>query len=219
MLLRDLQNLLGALNGVDVDLDVQDFLVTDSNLLGMLENPEVSRASAEKLLINERDDELRVTLYLEAELLERLADRDPRDYLGHANLSDFCKVLEGISHFIYLAWNAGHDKSVTLMEMEMQAEVDKYVAARALLQNQSTGSLGRTLYDRLFAAPRFEPDLDDDEYVRYRDASTFAGQYCRTLERRFPSESLAYEMMQDLRTFYRLPQPDKLSHIKTKSFA
>ena len=219
MLLRDLQNLLGTLNGVDVGLDIHDFLVTDSKLLGMLENSAVSRPSAEKLLINQSDDELFVTLFLEAELLERLADRDPRDYLGHANLADFCKVLEGISHFIYLAWNAGHDKSVTLMEMEMQAEVDKYVAARALLQNQSTGSLGRTLYDRLFAAPCFAPDLCDDEYVRYRDASTLAGQYCRTLEKRFPSESLAYEMMQDLRTFFRLPQPDKLSHIKTKSFA
>ena len=219
MLLRDLQNLLGTLNGVDVDLDVQDFLVTDMNLLSLLENPDYARVCAEKLLIQECDDELCVTLYLEAELLARLADSDPRDYLGHANLSDFCKVLEGISHFIYLAWNAGHDKSVTLMEMEMQAEVDKYIVARALLQNQTTGSLGRTLYDRLFGEPRFAPDLGEDEYVRYRDASALAGQYCRTLERRFPSESLAYEMMQDLRTFYRLPQPDKLSHINTKSFA
>lgn len=219
MLLRDLQKLLGTLNGVNVDLDVHDFLVTDINLLGILEADDSARASAEKLLIQECDDELCVTLYLEAELLERLAEKDPRDYLGHANLSDFCKVLEGISHFIYLAWNAGNDKSVTLMEMEMQAEVDKYVAARALLQNQSTGSLGRSLYDRLFAEPRFASDLGDDELVRYRDASNFAGQYCRTLERRFPAESLVREMMQDLRTFYRLPQPEKLSHIKTKSFA
>lgn len=219
MLLRELQNLLSALYGIELEVDVHDFLVTDVDLVRLIEDSNASRVTEEKLLISERDDEVCVTLYLAAELLERLGDLDPRDHLGHANLADFCKVLEGISHFNYLAWNATADKSVTLMEMEMQAEVDKYIAARALLENQPRSDLGHTLYDRLFASPRFDPALAAEEYVRYRDASTFAGQYCRTLERRFPAERFGVKMMQDLRTFYRLPQPGKLSHINTKAFA
>lgn len=219
MLLRELQNLLSTLYSIDLDVDVHDFLVTDTGLLDLLENSSTSRLTEEKLLISESDDEMHVTLYLDADLLERLGELDPRNHLGHANLADFCKVLEGVSHFNYLAWNAAADKSVTLMELELQAEVDKYIVARAFLQNQMQGNLGQTLYDRLFVSPQFDPALAAEEYVRYRDASAIAGQYCRTLERRFSAESFDGEMMQDLRTFYRLPQPGKVSHIQTKSFA
>ena len=38
MLLRELQNLLSVLYGTDLDVDVHDFLFTDSNLLRFLED-------------------------------------------------------------------------------------------------------------------------------------------------------------------------------------
>ncbi len=50
-------------------------------------------------------------------------------------------ALEGVSHFVYLAWNAGHDKPVSLLELEMQAEVDKYVGSYWLMRRQLPGSL------------------------------------------------------------------------------
>ena len=158
-------------------------------------------------------------LFLDSGLLDRLFREDPRRHLNHRNFADFCTVLEGISHFNYMAWNATADKSVTLMELEMQAEVDKYVGARAILHQQAAESeLSDSLYCRIFESSVFDEDLGPAELERYRDASAFAGRYCRSLEKRFSPERIGVEMIEDLRTFYRLPQPGKVSHIQTASF-
>ena len=218
-MLRDFQSLLSTVYEIDHRLDVYDFLVTDPALLTQWEGPGSLRSTEEKLLILEYEDELAMLLFLDAELLARLFTQDPRHYLGRRNFADFCTVLEGISHFNYLAWNASADKSVTLMELEMQAEVDKYIGARAILhQQQVTSGLNDSLYRCLFENPEIDADLPPHEQVRYRDASTYAGRYCRSLEKRFPAGHFGPEMIDDLRTFYRLPQPDKVSHIQAASF-
>ena len=224
MILRDFQTLLSRIYGLDQDLDVYDFLVTDATILAKLEEPHAARDIEEKLLIHEHEDELGVLLYLNSELLQRLMAKDPREYLGQNNLADFCKVLEGISHFIYLAWNAAADKSVTLMEMEMQAEVDKYIGACVLLRQQSWSPLADSLFARLFDEPCFDERLGSEELARYRHASSYAGRYCLSLEKRFPRQKeglpdFDWEMIRDLRAFYRLPQPGKVSHIQSATFA
>jgi hypothetical protein len=218
-MLRDLQKLLSSIYGIDQNLDVYDYLVTDAKVLAEWETPETDRRTEEKLLIQEFEDELGMLLFLDAELLERLSMCDPRHRLGLGNLSDFCKAVEGISHLSCLAWNAGSDKSVTLMELEMQAEVDKYVGARILLEQQPDNGLADSLFSRLFDDPTFDEQLPPDELARYQDASGFAGQYCRSLEKRFSPKQVCFDMIRDLRAFYRLPQPDKISHIQAASFA
>jgi hypothetical protein len=218
-MLRELQILLSSVYEIDHRLDVYDFLVTDPALLTQWEGADTPRSTEEKLLVQEQEDELAMLLFLDSGLLDRLFNKDPRDHLGHANIADFCTVLEGVSHFNYLVWNASADKSVTLMELELQAEVDKYIGARAILHQQRAGSgLSESLIERLFENPEFDAELSEDEMTRYRDASNYAGQYCRSLERRFSGTRIDREMIDDLRTFYRLPQPDKVSHIQSASF-
>lgn len=224
MILRDFQALLSHIYGIDQCHDIYDFLVTDATILAKLEAPNSARATEEKLLIHEQEDEVGVMLYLNSALLKRLMAKDPRHYLGRNNLADFCKVLEGISHFIYLAWNAAADKSVTLMEMELQAEVDKYIGARVLLQQQGSSPLHDSLFDRLFDDPSFDERLGPEELMRYRHASSYAGRYCLSLEKRFPGDKMGLprfdlDMIRDLRAFYRLPQPEKVSHIQSAAFA
>jgi hypothetical protein len=224
VILRDFQSLLSRIYGIDQCLDVYDFLVTDAAMLANLEKPHSIRDTEEKLLIHEHEDEMGVLLYLNSELLKRLTEKDPRRYLGQNNLADFCKVLEGISHFIYLAWNAAADKSVTLMEMEMQAEVDKYIGARVLLHQQPWSPLDDSLFGRLFDNPCFDDRLNREELTRYRHASSYAGRYCLSLEKRFPGDKAGVpcfdlEMIRDLRAFYRLPQRGKVSHIQSAVFA
>ena len=218
-MLRDFQSLLSQVYAIGPSPDIYDFLVTDAAVLAQLQTPSAARATEEKLLVHECEDEIGMLVFLDAQLLDRLMVRDPRLRLNGRNLADFCTVLEGISHFNYLAWNAAADKSVTLMELEMQAEVDKYIGARILAQQQAGSNLGQSLFRRLFDDPRFDENLTPEELVRYRDASSYAGQYCRSLEKRFPAEQLGFDMMRELRKFYRLPQADKVSHIQAAFFA
>ena len=102
---------------------------------------------------------LALSLYLDPELLERLASADPLVQLHAANVADYWTALEGVSHFLYLAWNAGHDKPVSLLELEMQAEVDKYVVSYWLMRRQFPGRFPAELRRALFERTRIDPRL------------------------------------------------------------
>lgn len=211
MLLSRLQSLLAEIYSVDVGYDVYDFLVTDQMLVRALDRG--GRHVEEKLLIAEaagRDPE--VSLYLEQRLLDRLESNDPTDGLNDDNLRDFWTALEGVSHFTYYAWNAAVEKSVTLMEMELQAEVDKFISTLLLLQQQ--GMPSPRLHSWLFELPGFDRRLSVGELARYRDANRFAGKYCLRLEPLLTDGLAGEELRRELRRFYRLPQADKIQHIE-----
>ena len=128
-------------------------------------------------------------------------------------------ALEGVSHFHYLAWNAGFDKSVTLLELEMQAEVDKYVSTRLHLHGLPPGTLGKSLMQRLFDDPALDPRLAPEEVDRYQAATALASRYCAGLEARFPLMPFTPDLIRELRTFYRLPQTAKIARIRDHAFA
>ena len=214
MLLRGLQELLASVYDTGLPADVLDYLVTDPVALRELE-PAPARTMPEKLLLSEAGEELGLALYLDPELVDRLHRSDPRERLCAENLADFCTVIEGISHFQYVAWNATRDQRITLLELELQAEIDKYITARLLLEQQQDATAGRTLHKHLFDDPDFAADLEPEELTRYRDASAFAGRYCRSLESRFPAARIPPGMLHELRRFYRLPQPAKVSRIRS----
>ena len=215
MLLRELQAMLSRIYGLSLDLNVTDFLITDPERLRRL--TDASQTSyQETLLILESEDVVDLALYLDHAMLGRLDEDDPRDELSHVNLDDFCKLLEGISHFVCFAWKASNDHCVTRLELEMQAEVDKYIGARLLLEAQNAAHDG--LLNALFEQVWFDERLAPESLARYRDASDAAGRYCYQLEQKYPGKRAWGGMLADLRAFYRKPQPEKFSHINANQF-
>jgi hypothetical protein len=134
--LAELQSALSEIYDLPDTPDVRDFLLTDRACLAAFGS---ARSTDEQLLLAEEGDTLSMALYLDAEVLRRLAEQDPRAALTHENLADYLTVAEGVSHFVYVAWNTGFDKPVTLLELELQAEVDKYVLCAWLLSAQNAG--------------------------------------------------------------------------------
>jgi hypothetical protein len=220
MLLSRLQGLIGGIYDVSIAHDVYDFLVTDRRRL-----PAGARGgSAEEELIVAQPaagaDELALSLYLDPALLERLARADPLVSLHAGNVADWWTALEGVSHFLYLAWNAGHDKPVSLLELEMQAEVDKYVASYWLLRRQLPGhfpaELRRLLFERTHVDPRAAARAG-----MYREASRYAGKFCARLERtlarsrgRRAQSAGEGAVLAELRRFYRLTNARKRALIE-----
>src|SRR5437762_13493477 len=98
-----------------------------------------------------------MSLHRAPALPEPLAPEDPLRRLHAGNLADCWTALEGVSHFLYLAWNAGHDRPVSLLELEMQAEVDKYVVSYWLLRRQFPPRLPAQLPRMLFQRTRIDP--------------------------------------------------------------
>lgn len=199
--------MLHELYALQIGYAVSDFLITDAILAAALDAG--GRKVDEKLLIAEANGEADVALYLEQELLDRLAQRDPLTRLDRDNLADFWSALEGVSHFTYYAWNAARDKSVSLFELELQAEVDKFVTTGILLREQ-TGREPSGLHGWLFDSPTLAAELGDEERERYRRANRYAAKYCSRL---LPGSTDGEAVQNELRYFYRLSQASKLAHI------
>jgi hypothetical protein len=213
-LLGQLQLLLADLYDAPVEQDVHDFLITDPRHAASLQQRDSSPPTDEQLLIADTDDGVALSLYVDAAVLERLARRCPLRALEEANLQDYCTALEGVSHFHYVTWSAGCVRSVSLLELELQAEVDKYASALSLLLAQREGRFPAELFQRLFTGGSLLPHLDRVEQERYAEAHRMAARFCRRLEERFLRRRQARPaaMLAELRSFYRLGCRAKLRH-------
>jgi hypothetical protein len=212
MILRQFQDLIGDIYDVRIAHDVYDFLVTDRQRLPLGAR---SGSSDEQLIVAQPGgDEVGMSLYLDPALLRRLQQADPIKSLHLGNLADCWTALEGVSHFLYVAWNAGHDKPVSLLELEMQAEVDKYVATYWLMRRQFPERFPAELLRVLFERTHIDPALAEGREDLYRQASGYAQRFCRRLEQRLRKAQSAGEVLAELRRFYRLTNARKVAHIE-----
>jgi hypothetical protein len=218
MVLRGLQALLHQLYDVEPAHDVYDFLITDRDALASFEADNDDRTLEEELLLAEAVDGsgAGIALFLDADLLKRLERADPVGALTEHNLADYCTALEGVSHFVYSSWRISCDLPVSLLELETQAEVDKYAVTVFLtgLQQGTPAAYPTHVHNRLFDRVSFDARLSAHQHERYRTAHRCAAQFCRDLERRFVNRGVARieALVRELRKFYRLGSAQKLRY-------
>jgi hypothetical protein len=149
--------------------------------------------SREVVLVRESNDELEIALVLPPE-----SNQIPE---GGALSDVWLQVAEGVSHFIYLAERARMRLQVTQLELELQAEVDKFVLSLEL----STESAERVL-GRLFDSPRFLDAEGTEAGERYRLAHHLAARFVS----RVIGASDGARAQERLRSFYRAGQTEKI---------
>jgi hypothetical protein len=215
MLLNRLQRHLETIYEVHSGYQVTDFLINDPELARDLDDSETARELPEKLLIRKQGEEtVNIGLYLDPDLLRRLEENDPTHALHRENLHDFWVALEGISHFLYFTWNAGYERRVSLLEMELQAEVDKYILAAFLFYSQQQGVVPARLHQHLFHNVDYDSRLNAAELQRYRSANHLAARFCYCVEKLFLRKRSHAGMINTLRRFYRLTQHHKITAIE-----
>jgi hypothetical protein len=122
-------------------------------------------------------------------------------------------MTEEVSHFVYLHFCARTSRSVTQLELELQAEVDKYLTAVFLLCLQNEGAFSPRLRDLLFRRYHLAAPLSAEQAERYRAASVLAYRYCSFLESAYLRRSRLADLAREARRFYRLGQREKLEKI------
>jgi len=100
------------------------------------------------------------------------------------------------------------------MEMELQAEVDKFILLSRYFRERSLDPSPGQLRRLLFESADYHASLDHKERKRYYDASQYAHKYCRDLESRYFNDRGEGPLLNELRRFYRLNMRDKLKRIK-----
>lgn len=212
MILGRMQALLARLYDAPVEHDVEDFLLSDRARVAQLSGEDTMNSTDEQVFVVEDDSGVQVGLFVAPEVLERLERSDPLSRLDDANLPDYCTALEGVSHFHYLIWSAARGRNVSLLELELQADVDKYASALTLLTRQRNGAFPASLHQRLFHRVRYLPDLNAESRRRYEEANRHAARFCRSLEERFlrRRSQRPEAFLSELRRFFRCGHQEKL---------
>jgi hypothetical protein len=211
-LLDQLQCLLARIVDVPVHWPVTRFHLAERARCSALLGRELGADEDEQVLLADSDTGAELSVYIDAEVMARLSRHDPLRNLCDANLQDLCTAVEGVSHFQYLVWSIGHQRQVSLLELELQAEVDKYAVAVCLLRQQGSCDLPRGLRRRLFEEVGFVGGLATGIRERYVEANRHAAQFCGQLERRFLDRRRfrPEAWLRTLREFYRYPHHQKL---------
>jgi len=216
-MLSELQQHLSDIYKVDRAHDVRDYLITDPALARILGRDAMLTNTEESVLLVEEGDGIALSVYLDRDLLERLDAADPMTNLRAHQLADLWTVLEGISHFNYIVWSASRERPVTLLELELQAEVDKFVSTLLLAVEQGDRELINRLHGWLFDRVSFKAELEPREYERYRAANEYAARLCNGLRQGLVDGS--GHALDELRRFYRYTQSEKISHIHSRAWS
>ncbi|HEY2734626.1 MAG TPA: hypothetical protein VGI70_11610 [Polyangiales bacterium] len=149
--------------------------------------------SREVVLVREAEDTLEIALVLPPE-----SKRIP---VGGVLSDVWLQVAEGVSHFIYLVERARVHLPVTQLELELQAEVDKFV-----LSLDFSPDSARELLVRMFDSPRFLDETGTEAGERYRFAHRLAARF---VSRVIVANDRA-RARERLRSFYRAGQTEKI---------
>ncbi len=213
-MLNQIQQALEAIYQIDTSCSVEDYLITQEDLSHFPSALEKLHHPHEALLVAQQNDTLDVGLMFEKKLLswacaQRWEDRE-RYLLCDPDLHRLNLLIEGVSHFVYLTWSAAQEKAVTQLEMELQAEVDKFLLmAQPLKSSETTDRILRHLFQEV----EWRHELSCELRTRYEEASRFASRYCDYLRTCFLGLKSYPHLQQEICSFYRMNQLQKIQHI------
>jgi hypothetical protein len=134
-------------------------------------------------------------------------------------LDELCQVVEGVSHFLHLAERARRELPTTQLELEIQAEVDKYVIL-VLGDVLRAGDAAfdpvrsRTMRSRLFERVVFIHADGSEHGQRYRVANDVAARVAHGIERQIVRSGRADAAWAFLRRFYAAGQREKMELVR-----
>ncbi len=214
-LVDHLQAQIEAANDVRCSARAADFLIDRRGVEQL--GAQVS-AREEVFLIEgnvEGNRDVNLGLYLAPELFERLRGKDPRNRSGlglvTSELSAFTTVAEGVSHLVYLCGCLERGRPVSKLELEVQAEIDKFTVSTLHLWGRGLREKAHELWDRLFLHARPRQGLSADERDRYGTAGALGGRYARHLIEQHVKPGRLDGFLRDLRAVYRLSAAEKLA--------
>lgn len=205
-LLVELQRRLEALYAVEPQAPVTNFVIPHQDAAAY-------PGAGSRTLVTEDGDSIALGVVFDEATARSLSERDPRVRLDSGNLGALATATEEVSHFVYVMFCAAVERSVTQLELELQAEVDKYLTAVAYLSLQNEGAVAPGLRAALFRRYHLVEGLTPERVERYHAASRLADRYCAWLEASFLHTGRGVDLAREARRFYRLGQRDKLARI------
>jgi hypothetical protein len=204
-----IQRHLQAIYALEGLPSVEEFLIGDEGLRRMVEvglvDPALQKTDEQVLVMDgEEPSDILVAVYLSDAVQQAFATASP-------TLQDHCHATEAVSHFVMLLWSAREGRQVRMLDLELQAEVDKVTTALLLDRGLTGGAGARALIKRLFDCTLLADRLDEGERERYREAHRLVRSYAPQLQDLL--ERGVDVLLAELRELYRLPADGKLHRL------
>ncbi len=211
-LIDQIQLQLESTYGIKTGEKASDYLINKQELYALIGPSQVIQTPKELFLVNPQpqNDTLEVALFLDPDLRENLEKNNPLELLSQKNIADFCTMIEGISHFVYYVHKSCLQCEITQLEMELQAEIDKFVLLSLIIQKDQNQIYN--ILDLLFENYELHEDLTPTQIERYHTASNLAHRYCHELSKTMRSNN-SLELLKKIRQFYPLSQEQKIRQI------
>lgn len=167
-----------------------------------------------RTMVRDEDGRLAVSIYLPDRLIACLEANDPRRVLDDGNVDAFTVLVEELDHFLVIAERYRTGGTMTLLDLELHANVTKYLVLKMFVGRMRRTSRLSTadatwirfhLFDKAgFAEP------DPAVLARYQDASRLARKYIEW----FDTLPVA-RRPRELKRFHRLSPQSKIAQIHT----
>ena len=218
-LIKELQKKIEKTYALDTGItNIEQYIIGDKGYEEFYAKEEirtvVNSHSGAKVLLRNAGDTLKVSIYYPDALIRELEDNDPRLGIHDENIDLCASFVEELDHFLFIAQNYKSNRPFSLLELELQANVTKYLVLKYFIALQSR-SLKLSKFDReyirhhLFYKRQFDVE-DTTERKRYEDAGKFGMMYTEQIDRLSHEERL-----RDLRRFSRMTCPSKIKHIQS----
>ncbi len=202
--------------GLELEVDIEDFLIS-SDMCARLGH-DAARAA---VMVREGHsrEELELGVYIGEEALDQLSEIDLTTSIRAESFELLVTAIEEVSHFAYLHFSASRERRVTQLELELQAEVDKFITSTILLASRNDGRVPRNLLDRLFGDFEIRRELEPMTRERYKAAASLASRYCTHVVQAALARDRLSALLPELRSFYRLTQRGKIGRIHNIVYA
>ena len=218
-LIKELQKKIEKTYALDTGItNIEQYIIGDKGYEEFYAKEEirtvVNSHSGARVLLRDAGDTLKVSIYYPDSLIRELEDNDPRLGIHDENIDLCASFIEELDHFLFIAQNYKSNRPFSLLELELQANVTKYLVLKYFIALQSR-SLKLSKFDReyirhhLFYKRQFDVE-DTTERKRYEDAGKFGMMYTEQIDRLSHEERL-----RDLRRFSRMTCPSKIKHIQS----
>ena len=202
--------------GLELEVDIEDFLISSDTCARLGQD---SARAAVLVREGQSHEELELGVYLGEEALDQLTEIDLTTSLCPASFELLVTAIEEVSHFAYLHYSALRERCVTQLELELQAEVDKFIITWMILLASRNDGEPRNLLDRLFGDFEIRRELEPMTRERYQAATSLAARYCTHVVQAALSRDRLSALLPELRSFYRLTQRGKIGRIHNIVYA
>jgi hypothetical protein len=198
--------------------DVGRFVIGDAGYRRLYRETRVRTAAASdgsgaKTLIRETAQGVRACVYLPDRLVRTLESYPPQHGLCELNVDPFATLVEELDHLLVIAERARDERETSLFELELHANVSKYLVLSRFLAGRFREPLPtpRKLWLRHHLFEKVEYcDEDPGVRERYREAAHYAVGLIDGLAPMQPEERV-----EALRDFHRLGAGEKIRLIRS----